>query len=52
MTCEGRLGELVRVIFQSADIDPGVVCWVALILDFQFLVLEFLNGVVDVLSVK
>ena len=50
--CEGRLGELVRVILQSAYIDPDVVRWVDLILNFQVLAFYFLNGVVDVQSVK
>ena len=48
MTCKVRLGELIRVIFHYADIEPDVVRWVALILDFKVLTLELLNGVVDV----
>ena len=46
------MGELVRVILQSADIYLYVVRWVALNLNFQVLVMEFLNGVVDFRSVK
>ena len=52
LTCECWLVELVRVIFQSADIDRYVVRWVYLILDLKVLALELLNGVVNFRSVK